>query len=343
MLGFGFVVFFEFRLDNVFENEIERINTLQHYYVARNLWGSYLILTSLCLSLHELSKHRLPYNSKKVLAGLFSIAMILLLSLVMLKMPSQVCAETSIPKPTVPEFTVSLVDSSYDVPTTYSTNPYTGEKVTHSGYRAELRTIEIKIKNQPFTPFVVEEATANWTVGLQYVIRWKGYFEQDWHEIYYDDPMDGFTGFSANLESEYSVISFEGEYSSTEGLRLYYQGLIATFPPDAKVDFQVKARIGYVSRYPVPVTTGWIFIGEESGWSNTQTITIGANAAKPSENPTTPDQSSNQTTPQTELYGIIAILGAIIATLLIVIVAMRRKSGLKPGTVRDMRIADLFI
>jgi hypothetical protein len=218
-------------------------------------------------------------------------------------------AEAPIPKPSVPEFTVKLVDSSYDVPTTYSTNPYTGEKVTHPGYRVESRTIEIKIKNQPFTPFLVEEATANWTVGLQYVIRWKGHFEQDWHEIYYDDPMDGFTGFSANLESEYSVISFEGEYSSTEGLRLYYQGLIATFPPDAQVDFQVKARIGYVSRYPVPFTSGWIFIGEESGWSNTQTLTIGVSqtpTSSPANSPT-PSQES----PQTEITTIVGVVIAV--------------------------------
>ena len=36
-----------------------------------------------------------------------------------------------IPKPSVPEFTVALVDTSYDVPTTYSTDPYTGKQLTH--------------------------------------------------------------------------------------------------------------------------------------------------------------------------------------------------------------------
>jgi len=235
----------------------------------------------------------------------------------MLKMPSQVYAETSIPKPAVPEFTVKLFDSSYDVPTTYSTNPYTGEKVTHPGYRVESRTIEIKIKNQPFTPFVVEEATANWTVGLQYVIRWKGYFERDWHEIYYDNPMDGFTGFSANLESEYSVISFEGEYSSTEGLRLYYQGLIATFPPDVQVDFQVKARIGYVSRYPVPFTSGWTFNGEESGWSNTQTLTIGVSQTPTSSPATTSTPTPSEGPQQTEQ--IEPIVGAAIVVTVIIV------------------------
>src|SRR3990172_3290742 len=79
-------------------------------------------------------------------------------------------ANASIPKPSVPEFTLKLVDSSYDEPTTYSTDPYTGKQVTHEGYHVESRTIELKIKNQPFTPFLVEEGTAKWTAYLQYNI-----------------------------------------------------------------------------------------------------------------------------------------------------------------------------
>lgn len=221
----------------------------------------------------------------------------------------------SIPKPSVPEFTVALVDSSYDVPTTYSTDPYTGEKVTNPGYRVESRIIEIKIENQPFTPFVVEEATANWTVDLQYVIRWKGHFGQDWYEIYYDNPMDGFTGFSANLESEYTVISFEGEYSSSEGLKLIYQGMYTTFPPSAQVDFQVKARIGYVSRYPVPFTSGWTFTGEESGWSNTQTLTIGESQTPTS--PPAPTPTPSQEPPQTEQIEPIVSAAIVVAVIIV--------------------------
>jgi hypothetical protein len=228
---------------------------------------------------------------------------------------------------------VKLVDSSYDVPTTYSTNPYTGEKVTHPSYRVESRTIEIKIKNQPFTPFVVEEATANWTVGLQYVIRWKGHYGQDWYEIYYDTPMDGFTGFSANLESEFTVISFEGEYSSSDGLKLIYQGMYTTFPPSAQVDFQVKALIGYVSRCPVPGTSGWTFTGEESDWSNTQTITIDSNpssvpssASSDSQNPTASSDQSGLNWTEIALF---TVFGAIVVLLIVAITLIRRRGGLQ--------------
>ena len=50
-------------------------------------------------------------------------------------------------KPSVPEFTVKLVAHPYDVPTTYSTDPYTGETITHAGYHMENKSIEVSIKN----------------------------------------------------------------------------------------------------------------------------------------------------------------------------------------------------
>jgi hypothetical protein len=64
-----------------------------------------------------------------------------LLFFTVLTVSSLVMVETafaqSIPKPSVPEFTLVLVDSSYDVPTTYSIDPYTGDNVTHNGYHVE--------------------------------------------------------------------------------------------------------------------------------------------------------------------------------------------------------------
>jgi hypothetical protein len=266
-------------------------------------------------------------KSKKVLAGLFSIALILLPSLAVLKMPPQVHAETPIPTPAVPEFTVKLIDSSYDEPTTYSIDPYTGENVTHVGYHVESRTIELSIKNQPFTPFQVEDEKGNnWTVSLQYNIRWKGHFEQDWHEIYY--PSDGFT--RANLESEYTVRSFEGEYSSLDGLKLTHQGMYTTFPPDAQVDFQVKAMIGYVHReisIPVP-GTGWVFTGETSDWSSTQTITIGEGQSPTPTPAATPTPTPNQEPQQTEqeiIIGAAITAAVIVAGLGFLIYLIKRK------------------
>ncbi|MGD6807983.1 MAG: hypothetical protein ACQCN4_13620 [Candidatus Bathyarchaeia archaeon] len=195
-------------------------------------------------------------------------------------------ASPSIPKPSVPQFTVKLVDSSYDIPATTAVDPYTGKTVTQAGSHIESRTIKLYIKRESIEPFIVETSTGNWTAGLQYNIRWKGHFQQDWHEIY--TATNGYAG--GEIEGEYLVVSYEGKYSS-DGLDLYYQGLIARFPPEGQVDFQVEAMVGYVSRDPLAI--GWVFNGETSGWGDTQTLTITETA------PTLfPSASSSPTTTQ---------------------------------------------
>jgi len=196
---------------------------------------------------------------------------------------------SSIPKPSVPEFTVELVDSSYDVPTTYSTDPYTGETVTHEGYHVGSKTIEVTIKNQPFVPFWIQEnpSVANWTINFYYNVRIKGHFSEDWKGLYY--ASDGYP--SQDSGSEYTVLSYQGRYSPTEGMSFQTSALMTTFPVDAQIDFQVEAMIGYVSRVYNPDATEqlamwpWRFTGETSGWSNTQTITI----------PTTPSPTTSPT------------------------------------------------
>jgi hypothetical protein len=58
----------------------------------------------------------------------------------------------SIPKPSVPEFTLSYSDKSYSVPPTYDIDPYTGKSIiTQDGYYVKNASVEVTIKNQPFT------------------------------------------------------------------------------------------------------------------------------------------------------------------------------------------------
>ena len=55
--------------------------------------------------------------------------------------------------PSAPDFTVQYVDHSYDIPPTYGIDPYTGQTVmTFPGSHVDNRTIDVTIKNQPFTP-----------------------------------------------------------------------------------------------------------------------------------------------------------------------------------------------
>ena len=175
----------------------------------------------------------------------------------------------SIPKPSVPEFTVEFFDSSYDVPTTYSTDPYTGETVTHEGYHVESRTIEVKIKNEPFVSYWIQNSSsgANWSINFYYNIRIKGHFSEDWNELY--NP-EGYI--HQDSGAEYTVRTYdsgESVYAIDTGSKRI------EFPANAQVDFQVEALIGYTHRVIMgPMYVPWVFTGEKSGWSETLTITL---------------------------------------------------------------------
>ena len=159
----------------------------------------------------------------------------------------------SIIKPSVPEFTVELVDSSYDVPTTYSTDLYTGENVTHEGYHVEETSIEVRIKNQPFTSYwIIDSDGKNRSVNLYYNIWVKGHFEEDWRFIYYYSD-----GLPTQAPGEYTVFTLPMDY-----------------PSGGEIDFKVEAMAGYVHRPVVaPGWPTWAFTGEES-WSEIQILTI---------------------------------------------------------------------
>ena len=168
--------------------------------------------------------------------------------------------------PSIPKFTVELVAYPYDVPpvTTTEIDEYTGEKtvVTTPGYRVENMSIELVIKNQPFTPFISLVDTPynvdiEKEINLYYNVRVKGHFGQDWQ----DSLME-----VVPSNSEYTVLSLPADY-----------------PDGAKVDFQVEAILGFYyndlgGRLLPPMNTDFMSAGL-SGWSSTQTLTINWNNA----------------------------------------------------------------
>jgi hypothetical protein len=197
----------------------------------------------------------------------------------------------TIPKPSVPTFTVALLDSSYDMPPTSTVNPYNGEVTTKAGQHVESRTIQVQVKNQPFTPFTVQWQSGDQhyskTVYLHYLVRWKGHFEHDWHQPYY--PLENYYMISpenAQLKNQYTLFTYKADYS-TAG----WNGMGPTMPQNAQIDFQVKARIGYI-KYISSSMAGLAFTGEESNWSNTQTITLTQTPTQPpTQTPTSPAAS----------------------------------------------------
>ncbi|MDR2204278.1 MAG: hypothetical protein LBE76_08335, partial [Nitrososphaerota archaeon] len=172
------------------------------------------------------------------------LLIVLILSCGFLSILGTVRAESAIPKPEIPEFTVKLVDRSYDVAPTQITDPYTGKTENRPGYHVKKTGIDITIKNQDY-PY-----------PLSYSVRTKGHFEDEEHWV------NMFTRIGGRPEGQYTVLEYE-EHS---------------YPDGAKVDFQVEALYGSMEwnddGYVPGVGGSWHFVGERSGWSKTQTLTV---------------------------------------------------------------------
>lgn len=211
-------------------------------------------------------------NAKKKLSFLL-ITILAISSPMMVKLSSA----QSIPKPSVPEFSIETVSSPYDVPptTTSSTNPYTNQTTTTTipGYHVENKTTEIKIKNQPFTPYQIQENGDNWTINLFYNIHIKGNFSQDWgYYKLYNGSGDG--NLVQDYKAQYTIVPID-EYLPIQG----------------QVDIQIQALEGYqhgVNTVPGVPGEQWIVTGSASDWSSTQTLTVGE-LTSPSPTPTIPE------------------------------------------------------
>jgi len=270
-------------------------------------------------------------------------------------------AESSISKPSVPEFTVKFVNASYSVTTT---NPYTGLEETEL---ISNNKIEITINNQPFGYSDFQ---------IYYNIRVKPHFEGDWIEVYplrnrtssYNE--DGTFSYSQYInddsapqsESSFTSITFpvvptelylasgydiQRCYSGADGQEGTYFAVLSAIPDGAQLDFQVEASVGHYAQvyvndhplapYPIGHYEQAVAFDMTSGWSSTQTITIDGNAptttptASPSQYLTaTPDASGdvNQQGFNWTEISLFAALG-VIAALLVVIALMYRKQTKK--------------
>lgn len=245
-----------------------------------------------------------------------------------------VLADSSTPQPSVPEFTVQVIDYRYDVPATTSTDPYTGEIVIHPGYRAGSVSIDLSIQNQ----------IINSSYQLHYNVRTKGHFENEWRELYSETEFNSESQVSCPLQSEsqYTVLS-------------YY----ACYPANAQIDYQVKAILGHLeinslADHSFPAYWTEFVIDGTSDWSSTKTVTNNItaptttpNTPPPSENPKTSldqeqkstpsstDQSASQTSASSSLDWVhiatLTLLSAINVLLAIIAVAyLRRRTPKRP-------------
>lgn len=191
----------------------------------------------------------------------------------------------TIPKPFVPEFTAKLVDRSYNVPETTNIDPYTGQTINSPAHRVENYTINLTIKNQPYTPV---NANNGANTSFVFQIQVKGHFAKDWI------PMYPFGEGPKMSNSDYTVITYlllsetpDSYYLTSHDSTMPSTNTITGLPPNASIDFQVEALSGYWTR---TIEFGsQHFEAQESGWSSTQTVTIPANSVSPNSSPTVPE------------------------------------------------------
>jgi hypothetical protein len=275
-------------------------------------------------------------------------------------MMANVASAQSIPKPSIPEFTVTVTDHSYDVKTTTTTttDPYDGHifTTTAPGYHAKNGSIELSIKNQPFTPYYDSNG---YPIKLYYHYRAQG-LNVNWHDSGVGTYLDAY--FEATNSTYTTVtIGYGGNFFQTAGGSDNYKA-------DGTIDFQVEAFIGYKnvtlkSSSCVVIRQEDLrteFVGQTSGWSSTQTATIPNGAYTPTiPNPTnsptptvaaTPMPCQDSTVSPSEILtgsgstgpkyswleiALVIVVASVFAFLVAVIFVMRRKMGVLEAKQND--------
>jgi hypothetical protein len=231
----------------------------------------------------------------------------------------------SIPTPAVHEFSVKYVDYSYDVPPTYGVDQFTGKQtVIADGYHVNNETFEFTIKNQPFTPYVDSNGHK---IHLLYNFRFKGHSGTQWIYFPFSDVGQGVrrcaTLFCLFYDPDLKTSNSSYTTITEDVSVLFYNSVTPSI--GSKVDFQVQALIGDVN---ILEDDFYSFIGQKSGWSNTQTITL--QASSPSSTPT-PAQTSvaspSPTVPELSWLPILPLLLSVFAVT--VMIRYRKTAALK--------------
>jgi hypothetical protein len=216
----------------------------------------------------------------------------------------------TMPKPTIPEFTLSVESHPYDTAPTTTVDPYTGKTITTEyGYNVDNKSITITIRNQPFTTY--QDSGGN-NVSLMYNIRWKGHFGNDTWTYFagqannQEFTRDYFRPSSEDYSAWVATLS-RVEWDKRAGDYNYF----ISVPDDGQIDFQAEALIGVSTKVylgnsiPFGATYYYNFTGQTSGWSNTQTI----NLADGSVSSSTPNPSP--TVPEFPLVSVLSLLAVI--------------------------------
>ena len=185
--------------------------------------------------------------------------------------------------PSIPGFNVTFQTYPDYIPPTYGVDPSTGRAVmTKAGYTELEKWVDVNIGSQPFIRY---NNSAGHSISLYFDVRWKGNQDSSWQSIPIAPPYQYYGAVFGDGKDAQPVgclitIGFKGINGPENG------NMQLLDPTATKIDFQVEAFIGYY-------TTDDVFVGQASGWSSTQTLTIPADSTStsPSSTPTVPELS----------------------------------------------------
>jgi hypothetical protein len=233
-----------------------------------------------------------------------TIALIVLLTASSIVMVQATSAQSTSPL-SVPQFTVTYLDKSYDVEPVYGVDQYTGQTVVKTaGYHVQNCSVVLKIANQPFTSYFINSSQVN----LYYRIGVKGHYGSDWQEYASYPVSNGEYSTSVHyqqIDNQVNTVAIFG-FTSNNGSRSFY-GRNLDVDVGGEVDFRVQSYTAYFTQEKVSlVIPGWkeyndvIQIAGTSGWSNIQTIKIGSGEVTNTQTTSSPPPSPIQPTPTSQ-------------------------------------------
>ena len=209
----------------------------------------------------------------------FCLCLIVILALSSMLMIIPTDAQT-IPKPSVPEFTVRWVNNSYTIPETSTTDPYFGNIINNPSQLKINYSIEVIINNQP-----TDET-------LKYNTRIKGHFDSNWTGPIYSYENAPTMSNQSTTSIIFTSTSNDGIYDTPNAWTTI------KVPINGQLDFQVQAFVGYYTNNgdtTTPLGSSMYYTTVRSDWSSTQTLTIPASSSSVTPAPSSTNSQSSTT------------------------------------------------
>ncbi len=239
----------------------------------------------------------------------------------------------TIPKPSVPQLSISFVNHSYDVPstTTTTTNPYTGENIAtiKEGYHVQNDSFVLSVRSQPLT--INDKVDGN-SIKLFFIVQSKGHYSDYWKNLTYVG--DSWPFIYTNNGFAQKTMQLSGNngttYAEEGGYNNYgYDGFVGG-QYGGQVDFRAMSVIGYsvtvkddinIFNFRYPYHEEFVAL-QSSDWSPIHTVSV-------PDGKVTISEATNQTPTPTVLELPSLVIIPLLLSVFFVAVLLRHKKSRK--------------